>query len=402
MRDFTIAIVSDLHAFCRTNPPNRDPPSHLCITDNEDQPTHHPITGLLALIRRENVTADVLLCAGDMTDKAHPDALSYVWSRLHNLKVQLGASVIAATAGNHDVDSRYQYNDFDAKGALQSIQPPFPIDDETLSDKYWSRNYAIQDGDVYRLLLLNSSAYHGVKDNEYAHGRISRRTVDVIRTDLSAREPKLVNIVLCHHHPYRYTDIDSHDYSEMDGGDLLLNLLDDQLANWIVIHGHKHHPRISYGPGGANAPVIFSAGSLCASLYRDLQTRARNQFYTIRFPTTRFDQLQVGLPGRFRAWDWIVNIGWQKAGRGSGLPGEGGFGCRQDIASLARELDRKILQLGNTYIKWEELAAQVPVIEYLIPKDFERLLNLLKTNYGYRILEEDGRPAEIARTCKTI
>src|SRR5205823_184468 len=121
----TIAILSDLHAYDRLKV-SESPPSYLCINDPETELTQHPIGGLLNLIKGPpEISADILICCGDLCDKARPAGISYTWEKLHRLREELKADRLIATPGNHDVDSRFGYNDYDAKGFLQTLEPPF-------------------------------------------------------------------------------------------------------------------------------------------------------------------------------------------------------------------------------------------------------------------------------------
>src|SRR5439155_7955565 len=117
------AVVSDLHAYDRVD---GEPPSHFCTLDPEDQPGKHPLAGLEQLIVTQGLRADLLLCAGDIGDKANPGGVRSAWNWLVRLSQKFGASMLA-TPGNHDVDSRFIYNQYDAKGVLQSLSPPFPF-----------------------------------------------------------------------------------------------------------------------------------------------------------------------------------------------------------------------------------------------------------------------------------
>lgn len=396
-----IAVVSDLHAY-DTLSNGEEKPSHLCISDPEDKATLHPITGLHDLIEKRGLSADILMCCGDMGDKARPAGIKYVWDKLHNLKNALKAEKFVVTSGNHDVDSRYMYNDYDAKGVLQSLLPIYPLPDEYLSDKYWSRNYVILTEEKYRLIILNSSAYHGTKPEELRHGRVTTRTIEALREELAKLEEessKDVNILLCHHHPHKHGDIEDADYSVMEGGHKLLELLGSgDFGNWIIIHGHKHHPRICYAAGSSSAPVVFSAGSLCATLYPDLQSVARNQFYIIDFPLDEIPKLNLGLVGTFESWDWAKGLGWQPAKENSGLPSLGGFGNRNYKAKIVKSIDSILEEKGEPYFQWQELVKILPGLIYLLPNDLGAVIKKLKIDHNIEVLRDsDGQPAQIGK-----
>lgn len=397
----TIAVLSDLHAH-NIDESTAPPPSFYSIAGSDSQPTVHPIAGLKKFIRDHALRADLLLCPGDITDKADPICLAHAWRDMIALKELLGANRLIATAGNHDMDSRYLHADFDPKGMLQTLSPMFPgVHEDNLCDRFWARNYFRLEGDSWQLLVLNSSAYHGIgpaAEKEYEHGRVSRHTVEAIKAELQTLHRKPVNVLLCHHHMLPDTIFARTDYSEMKGADLLLDALGSgEFGHWLVIHGHKHHPRLFYAPGGMSAPVIFCAGSLCAHIYAELQGRARNQFYLLQLPFAEYATLGVDMCGRISAWDWIPLRGWQPAGNESGLPHQSGFGFHPSFATIAPDIAQFVSAGGQPYVEWQELLAYKPQIQYMLPSDLSRLLTTLRTTHKISILTgENGEVAQLS------
>src|SRR5947208_12150793 len=92
-----VAIVSDLHVVTDTGPLVRI--SHLRSGDEEQQHGRQPIGGLLKLIGDARLQADVLLCPGDIADKANPDGIRYAWAALHRVAEHLGCKLVAGTTG---------------------------------------------------------------------------------------------------------------------------------------------------------------------------------------------------------------------------------------------------------------------------------------------------------------
>lgn len=385
----TIAVATDFHAFDELDGGKR--PSHLCVTDPDNEPNKHPIAALHELIRTTRVVADLFLLGGDFAHKARPAGVQYAWAKAHEIAKALKAKLTAATSGNHDLDSRYSYTKYDAKGILQTLIPRFPLPTESHCDKYWARHFVVVERPPYRLVVLNSSAFHGTAPDEIAHGRVSDHTLDALRTALDTTENQSVNILLCHHHPQQHMELRLGDYDVMKNGQLLLDLLGTgRHGRWLLVHGHKHHPKITYASGGATAPVIFSAGSLCAELYLELQSRARNQFYVVTLPYSKFPAL--GFVGTIRAWDWASGVGWIRAGSSSGLPWLSGFGCRADASLLAS----KIAATVRGVVQWDTLVAAHPEIEYLLPQDAGLLYEDLSKSHRLSIVRDtDGLPLQI-------
>jgi len=397
-RSIKIAVISDLHVFNGSSAKG-DGPSFIGTADPQDGPERHPFVGIRDLIRREKITADLLICPGDLADKADPAALMYAWERLNALKDELKASSLLATTGNHDVDSRNQHGDHDPKGNLQSLMPMFPGTDEALCDRYWSRNFAIVEHQDVRIVLLNSAAFHGYGGDanpEFRHGRVSARTISALRQALEGGERR-INILVCHHHPAPYNPVDEDDYSEMVGGERLIEALDSGLfGSWLLIHGHKHYPRLAYAGGSTSSPIIFSAGSFSAVLWQKVQSRAQNQFYILEIPIAELDLLGLDIAGTLTSWDWINMLGWQPAGSGSGLPHKVGFGWREAPRAVAATVAAQfitspVVQTGS------EILNAVPKLRYLRPDELENVVRRLRADHGIIAKLADGMISEIGR-----
>lgn len=389
-----LAMISDVHAYSRARiGPDADAPSFMEISNPSELPGRNPFIALRQLIAREGLSADVLLNCGDMGDKAQPDAIQYVWRQTVDLADELEATRIIATAGNHDVDSRGEYTSHDARGTLLGL-PSFPFEDPNLTNEYWSRNVVVVETDDARWVVLNSAAYHGFKD-EYRHGRIAASTLDYLKDRLSATANDKLNILVCHHHVYKIGNIDLTDYSEMTDGFALLSMLElGGYGSWIIFHGHRHWPSITYAPGGNNSPVVFAAGSLSAILWADIAGRARNQFYLVDLlvPTNA-----GRVRGTFRAWDFVADEGFSPAQSRSGLPHRGGFGGALSGSQLAEAIAGLVSRNGESFVPWAEVIRQVPDVLYTLPGDMRQCMESLKTSHGLHVAEVDGEPKQVGK-----
>lgn len=400
-----VAIISDLHAqelqsaapsargtnsAPTTQPEERR--SHLILGQSETDPKQHPVAGLQEIIQKYDLNADILLCAGDIGDQARPSATRYAWEKVQEIAAAFSAASIYATAGNHDVDSRYSHNSHDARGALQQLTPPYPYDNQALNDQYWARHYVLHEQDHYRLLNLNSAAYHGGEPKEYKHGRITDATLAAIEGELQNSTSRPLNILLCHHHPLSCNPLDRSDYEVMRNGRRLLDMLGTgDYGRWLVIHGHKHYPRIAYDYGSATSAIILSAGSFSAVLYPELQTVARNQFYLVTVNTPEVEQ--HGLVGTVQAFEWSIGTGWQRATATKNFPAYCGFGSQEQPEALCNKV---ISALTDPITQWSAVQANVPQTQFLLPRDEENLIRALgERGYGVQ-RDEHGKVTQIA------
>lgn len=410
----SVAVLTDLHAHT-LQPDDPSAPSHLSLHSPQDAASNSPFAALRRAITENGLRADLLLCGGDMGDKANNAAQQYVWAQLHQLKDQLGASRIIATAGNHDMDSRY-IHDFDAKGALQALSPLFPGLSEAECDRFWSRHFVVADEADWRILILNSAAYHGARGatnasspgspkgqaglEELLHGRVSLRTIEAIKLQLASAPRKPLNILLTHHHPVRNTEIPGGvDYSEMEAGDQLIGALNDlNVGDWIVVHGHKHIPRIWYAAtAGGRSPVILSAGSFSARLYPEIAGVARNQFYIVDFPIADIATFKVGVIGRIRAWDWAVGQGWVPAKESSGIANGSGFGWRENTNKIAQEISNAFDSANVPFLQWDRLATTLPLLPYLSPSSLKEVQRELSETHGLLMYTEPSGTIQLGR-----
>ena len=389
----SILVLSDLHAKTASSAAGSTD-SHFTVGANARYDENSPSLSFKRLIQTEKLKADYVVCCGDLCDQADKEGFKVAWRFLHDVKKQLGAKDLIVTAGNHDVDSRGLGNpsplDF-----LKSpeLKPRFPCNlSRGRFDRYWSRCfYTLEQGPV-RFLVINTNAIHGVGE-EHNWGRITDTTLNEIKSALKKSVPREINLCICHHHPHRHPEIPK-DYDDIRGGQLFLDMLAKSgEAPWIVIHGHKHHPRLGYAQGNSRSAAVFSAGSFSARLYPELERLARNQFYLLKFPLSEIHRLRTTV-ATFQSWTWFEGSGWARSPIGSGLPAYGGIGYR-DVVSLAARLQtfrtRKIL-------RWEDLVRLLPEILYLAPDDLEHFLYLVQV-YGFRTVRnlDSNLPAQIVR-----
>lgn len=385
-KSIKIAILTDIHAFTKDDGPD---PSWINLADDQGNPKVNPFAGLHALISGdEAIRADLVVCCGDMGDRASPEGQQYVWGEVNRLRAALHAERVAATAGNHDMDSRLVNTKFDAKGQLQALVPPFPIADRDNWLEYWATNFTQFEHGTVRFVLLNTAAYHGYHDPkatpEYLHGRVSDRTLDAMAAALKLQGKRPANVLICHHHPLKNDEIKIDDYSEMRNGDRLLNeLVNARVGPWLIIHGHKHLPRIIYAPPGNTAPTIFSAGSFSAKLPAEFGDRARNEFYILELEVPTTIGAVSSLKGSISSWQWSYGIGWQASRAGHGLGPGAAFGARVDVAEEAAQVATSLkAHNAGTSVQWTEVCQTNTTLKYLIPGDREEFFEHLSNMHG--------------------
>src|SRR3954470_1984884 len=107
-----LLVISDLHAHAG-DPEKSDAPSFLSTNALYDAPTINPMTAIPDLIRKEGLRADWVISPGDLGDKAQPAPQAFAWTSLSRIRDELGATHLIGTTGNHDIDSRRAFPNYD-------------------------------------------------------------------------------------------------------------------------------------------------------------------------------------------------------------------------------------------------------------------------------------------------
>lgn len=393
MNRVRIAVLSDIHAFSKSALSQGEPDPSYVETSASSAAAADPFASAEILIKEASLSADILVCCGDIGDKAHPSAIQYAWGRINGLAATLEAGTVLVTSGNHDLDSRHN-NGYDARATLQTM-PGYPFDDESLNNEYWARNVVVVEREGCRFAILNSAAFHGQDGDEWRHGRVSQSTIDYLRRRLDETPARAVNVLICHHHVHTVGSVDLGDQSQMRDAQLLTELLGDgRHGSWLIIHGHRHWPSLTYAAGTAISPVVFSAGSFSAVLHQEIAGRARNQFYIIDMPT---EQGAGRLRGQFRAWDYIWGAGFSPAREMSGLPHVGGFGSRLSGLEVAEQIATALDNAKADLMKWAEIVETAPEIQFLTPADLSQFRHHLKS-LNLEVHETEGRIRQIGRS----
>ena len=395
-RKVRLALLSDLHAYHPPQGYGKAGPSYLPANPSGSDPD--PFRNLNELIEREKLRADIVLCAGDICDRADFRGFQYAWIKLNELKSKIGAQALIATCGNHDLNSRLieAEEDPDPKGALQTATPEFPFEERSLSDHFWARNFTIVTPmPEITVVVLNTSAYHGSESDEINHGRVSQRTIAAIERELR-NFPKVadINILLCHHHVRQLKGLwgTIPDTDFMMKGSELLNMLTRCTASpWLVLHGHRHVPNLEHSID----PSFVIVGA--SSFSKQIQGRL-NQFHMLDV------DVDYGVPqplrGTITTWSWNATGRWQQqsiSNDDEGFPPNCGFGSVFAPRTLATEIENAFEQ-DQDYIQWQDLVKRIPDLEFMTPDNF-RLLEEVLQQHGINLQRDRmGRVSQVGRS----
>lgn len=392
-----IGVLTDFHAFAGRPGDGGASPSWLDLAKVQSDPGQNPFAALIQTVEKEKLRADLLLCCGDLGDKADPAGQQYVWGEVEKVREALEAKLTLGAAGNHDVDSRYIHSAFDAKGYIQTLSPGFPVNDERCWLEYWARNFTCVEEDGVRFVLLNTAAYHGTaKDGappEYVHGRVSDHTISRMVAELAKGGERTANVLVCHHHPYKNDKITAPDYSHMENGDKLVNeIVAADVGPWLIIHGHKHEGRVFYAQGGNAYPTVFAAASFAAKAYPNQVGHTYNEFYILELEVPDRMGEVTSLLGSIDTWTWSYGANWRRPQVGEGVGPRAGFGARVDVGQLAKQIAEWLRQShAGRPTPWQQVEQAHAQVRHLIPEELEKLISNLRKYHGAGVTRDNER-----------
>jgi hypothetical protein len=364
--------------------------------DAGGSPSENPLDTIPSVLEKLGKPIDLILCPGDLADKADGAGFHFAWSALHSLATRLGAAHVVATVGNHDVISRPTGSTAADDPLLhaKTVLPTFPVADEVLANEFFARSFTILERDDWRVVLLNSSMAHGNYEDENLRGRVRPEVLDWLARDLEKRDPKKANILLCHHHPHVHMELGLGEDDVMRGGQLLLDrIVSSQRGPWLVVHGHKHHPKLTYAGGTGSSPTVLAAGSATVRLYAELASRTPNEIHYINLAIAKSDALQ--LRGTVQSWEWRDGEGWRLPPSSRDLPALCGFGTRESVVKLAASVNAFVA--GRALCKWQDVLVALPQLSFTVPGDHRDLERLLRLNHGLRLTYFDEQPYELGQ-----
>jgi len=374
-------VVSDLHCIGPSEVDNRsDSLLHLPASAGL---LRTPFNALLRLVEDQAISADVLLCCGDLTNRSAAEGFELGWAELEALASALDATSILFTPGNHDVDV-YDLNGVaDPYSTIAAAKrSPDRIAKPSTSHCLLVDGFEIYGADQYRIVNVDTNGRDPVARRGKT-GHLDLETIDALEAQLGRMSSVDCYLLICHHHPHRHGDIDADDYSEFANAPELFAMIDRLPdAAWYMVHGHKHYPRI----GVVNSTTtVFSAGSFSGSFYGPQQGVARNQCYSLRL--VRDASLGTAHPPviEFRAWDWAA-VRWIPALDGFNIPRFGGFGARVVTNQYAGRIASHVKASSGQRCSGSELARKFPELRYLPPQDILRCVNTLESTHDIEVL----------------
>jgi predicted phosphodiesterase len=283
-----IAIFSDIHFGKFSRQTSFSVPGEE--TQGHGRDAYSLEEGLINLLKEKK--PEYIFIAGDLTSVGNPQEFYYCEKKILSIaqKTNIKVENIICVLGNHDIDWNItrlaeQESYAKASGEVKSlVKNKYRLiaancarqNMEQLGKNYGKEGSAPFSGVVEKedfVAFMLNSGWCCTHDQEFSHGMLQDAQMNWLKMNATYyKEDERVKIILVHHHPFNYTyPIPGSDISSLEEGPELMQIAVENGID-IIIHGHRHHPRIqTVLINGAKKPItMICAGSLSVdSPYRN-------------------------------------------------------------------------------------------------------------------------------------
>lgn len=367
-----VCVVSDLH--CRHVDFGEESRETLLISNMPRVPVkHHPVSAMIDIAEKNGITADALVCLGDIGDRADYQGIISGWGFIDEIKRQLNAKICLGIPGNHDINSHKDGRE-DAFEFIKNFTADFPTNDNIINNKFWEEGYCYICHEESLFLLLNSVHNHYDEESSAKGSMIKPDVLDKIEREYDEKKYCEYNYKICltHHHPIKHSNIKNYkDSDSIENGDELVEILIKK-GFAMIMHGHKHQPRIVNRGGMA----IFATGSF--SSISNLQSTGLNTMFHL------VDFCEDGKRGKIDSWEYILNKGWVMR-LNELFPKYIGFGSDIEPKYVALKINELFEKGDGKPLLYDHVISEVPDVEFLMPETLMQLSEILKDKYALAV-----------------
>ena len=368
----SLAVISDLHIGTKAR--SKD----LCPYDYSDAIEDGYIQTFLSFIQKQDLHADYLVIAGDVTHEGQPDEVNLASEVVSRISKAFGIQEerIVFVPGNHDADWEVQKLR-DTTGFRESQRYDPLRDPRSIFEGIMTRGHGhiceapfFSSWEDEKLLVVGYNSSSDDKPGaKLHHGSVIQRDIDLLEdsmSTISANDLRL-KVFLVHHHPVQYSAPipDDPDFSIMVNSENLLALLKKHRFD-LLIHGHEHYPHFEIYTSGYDSPIpILCSGSFSAVLDPRWSGVVNNQFHIIR--VTERDTEDKCVLGEVESWTYTCGQGWHPSEAHNGIEHKRVFGTYLLKEKLENAL-RGILEdeFGRSgYVDWVAILEKFPHFRYV-------------------------------------
>ncbi|MFC1518842.1 metallophosphoesterase family protein [Pseudomonadota bacterium] len=397
-----IIVISDLHIG------DGAVSNEFSVGHSDNAVKNRFLSELKELVKKEDIKADYIVVAGDITNRATKDEFQLASKRLKDISEILGVakSNVFFVPGNHDGNWEEEKASIEANEDMgvtitrkyQYLQDTdfFKESLDAAAGCYYTEPYfAIWSDDCINVIGINSSVFDHY-NNKPHHGVIRKKDLKELDTKLELLKigkSKKINLLLVHHHPIQQPDLpfDRADHSILQNSAVLMDLASKHQINFII-HGHKHIPRLAQYSDDYQHPInILCAGSFSARLDDRWFQGVPNTIHQIEID--KVCDINKTPFGKVKSWSHNTGHGWTKDESINGIAHKEFFGNRMTPTELEHRL-RESIELfftTQTHVKWSELSHSCSDILYTSRKLLDKTIVTLSDELGFTIFKTPGQ-----------
>ena len=398
-----IIVISDLHIG------DGAVSNEFSVGHSDNAVKNRFLTELKELATKEDIKADYIVVAGDITNRATEEEFQLASLRLKEISVIVGvdSSKVFFVPGNHDGNWTEEEKSIKANEELEltiSRKYQYIRDNEFFKDSlgraatgcYYAEPYfAFWENDDLNVIGINSSVFDHYNKKPH-HGGIRKEDLNVLDKkleELNIAKSERINILIIHHHPIQQPDLpfDIADHSILQNAGVLMDLASKHQINFII-HGHKHIPRLAQYSDGYQHPInILCAGSFSARLDDRWFQGVPNTIHQIEID--KICDINKTPFGKVTSWSHNTGHGWTKDESINGIAHKEFFGNRMSPIELETKLRESIEAFfaKQTHVKWSELSYSCSDILYTSRKLLDKTIVTLSNELGFTIFKTPGQ-----------
>lgn len=244
---------------------------------------------------------------------------------------------------------------------------------------------------------INSAAYDGPDEKTHS-GLIKQESIAKLETILTAKPfvPGQLRICLLHHHPIQYSEPspDVRDTSIAVNSENLLTLLSHHRFD-LILHGHKHQPRLkSHHSNNSHPYITMCAGTFSAVLDPLQSGTITNAFHVINVEGRDSDTL--GIKGKVETWSFSPQEKWKRGHQITGMPFLEVFGSNATSAEIDARVAAALsaVMSAQGYCKWSAIVAREPELEYIRTDSVFTAMKSASDVQGFSMVGDPQSPVE--------
>ena len=351
---------------------------------------------------------DMLCITGDISNRAHATEFVYADRAIRRVASALGipGEAVYFVPGNHDVHwpvmglepqrfwSAYRYAPL-LQGELAFRQRA----SESAAGAFDVAPYFVAwESDKALIVGINSAAYDGPED-ELHPGTVRQETLEALDQFLSARvrDPQKLRLCLLHHHPFQMSEPipDTNDPTIVVNAENFLALLSKHCFD-LVMHGHKHQPRLkTHLVNNCHPMISMCAGSFSAVLHPLHFDGSSNLFHVINVHGR--DPSSGGITGTVQSWTHKGK--WEPSHALRGIPAVEAFGSHSTPDQIRAHLIAGLQTCMDSaeFCRWPDLVEHESQLQHVRSDVAHGLLTEVARELGYDMAgDKNGSPASWA------